>query len=131
MCARVNGLVLSALAFTLALVACGGGGPKLDATRLTLELAYPPTGAPTATLTGQAHAAPGNLRVECRLTQGHGALGAVAAAADGSVTLPLDSNAFALTDLPQQPSAINTLLECRAGNGGWVHPLRPPRVSIG
>jgi hypothetical protein len=115
----------------LALVACGGGGPKLDASKLTLELAYPPTGQPSAALTGQAQAAPGHIRVSCRLTDGDKALGTVAAEADGSFVLPLDADAFELAELPPTPGDINKLLECRAGDGAWVRPLRPPRVSIG
>jgi hypothetical protein len=115
----------------LLLVACGGGGPKLNAAKLTLELAFPPTGQPTATLRGQPAAAPGGIRVACRLTDGRKALGTGAAEADGSFTLPLDADAFALANLPARPGDINQLLECRAGDGAWVSPLRPPRVSIG
>ena len=113
------------------LVGCGGGGPKLNAAKVTLELAFPPTGQPTATLRGQPAAAPGHIRVACRLTAGGRALGTGAAEADGSFALPLDADAFALADLPARPGDINQLLECRAGDGAWVNPLRPPRVSIG
>ena len=115
----------------LALAACGGDGPKLNAAKLTLELAYPPSGQPTATVNGQPAAAPGHIRVACRLTDGGKALGTGAAEADGSFALPLDADAFALADLPAKPGDINKLLECRAGDGAWVSPLRPPRVSIG
>jgi len=34
-------------------------------------------------------------------------------------------------DAAASPGEINKLLECRAGDGAWVNPLRPPRVSIG
>jgi hypothetical protein len=124
-------LCLAGLLLLLALAACGGGGPKLNAARITLELAYPPTGQPTATLDGQPAAAPGHIRVACRLTDGGKALGTGAAEADGSFALPLDADAFALAGLPATPGQINQLLECRAGDGPWVTPLRPPRVSIG
>jgi hypothetical protein len=127
MSARLIGLATA----VLLLVACGGGGPKLNAAKVTLELAYPPTGQPTATLNGQPAAAPGHMRVACRLTEGGKALGTGAAEADGSFALPLDTGAFALAGLPATPGDINKRLECRAGDGAWVSPLRPPRVSIG
>ena len=132
MSARAVRLVCVVLcAAVVVVVACGGNGPKLNAAKLTLELAYPPTGAPTATLSGQAQAAPGHLRVACRLTHGGRVLGTGAAAADGSFALPLDADAFPLPDPSLQPGELNKLLECRAGDGAWVSPLRPPRVSIG
>lgn len=124
--------VLPVLLLLVTLAACGGGGSKLDAAKLTLELGYPPAGMPTAVLTGQPGAAEGGASVTCRLsTLDKRKLGQTTAADDGSFEAQLDNTAFPLAAVPHTTSAINALVECRAGDGKWVHPLRPPRVEIG
>lgn len=128
---RRSAALVAVVALAVLLAACGGRGPKLDATKLTLELAYPPAGDPTAALTGQATAAPDGAKITCRLTDGRRALGTGKAERGGAFSVPLDATAFPLEQLPRQASDINKSIECRAGDGPWVHPLRPPRVAVG
>ena len=125
------GLPLCVLVALLAFSACGGRGPELAAATMTLELAYPLGGASSARMIGTPKTAPSGARVTCRLTAGGRKVGESKAASDGSFALELDPAAFPFEAMPRPPSEINASVECRAGDGPWVSPLRPPRVLIG
>src|SRR5690606_7029858 len=58
------GIVIGALL----LVACGGGGPQLDARVLQLSVSYTVEGPSSAELRGDTGAASAGAEVECRLT---------------------------------------------------------------
>lgn len=122
-----------ALLGTLLLIANrdSGDSVELNASLLTLELAYPESGDPTATLDGEATAAPPGSTVSCRTTSDKRSLGEGEARDDGSVALPLDASPWPIDALGGDAwKTLNDSLECRAGTGSWVQPLRQPRVAI-
>lgn len=127
--------VLVALAGIVAVVLIASGrneGTRLDATRLTLELAYSDTAAPSVNLEGQPEAAPAGVRITCRLEDNHDfRIGAGEAGEDGSFDIPLDGRAFP-EDVPTNDifRALNSTVECQADDGKWVQPLRPPRIAV-
>jgi hypothetical protein len=127
--ARVTALVLT---MVLLAAACGGGGAKLDATLLRLELRYPVSSQPDLRVTGEQSSAPGGSLVVCRSTgDKRAALGQASVNDDGSFELPLDAATFPISAIKGDFMALNRSLECRAGSGRWVSPLRPPLVAIG
>ena len=131
-------LILALLALAVAagvtiglIITSRGDESELEATRMTLELTYPTTGAPTASLEGQPDAAPSDARITCRSTADDLRLGDGRAAADGSFNIALDPATWPLDNISGESyQQLNATLECRAGTGPWVQPLRPPRVAI-
>jgi hypothetical protein len=131
-------LVFGLLAFAAAagvtiglILTSGGDGAELAGTRMTLELAYPTTGEPTASLEGQPGAAPAGARIACRATSDNRQLGADRAAADGSFDVALEASAWPLDGLSGGAyDRLNETVECRVSGGPWVSPLRPPRVAV-
>ncbi len=108
-----------------------GDETQLEATRMTLELTYPTTGEPTASLEGQPDAAPADARVTCRSTRDNDRLGDGRASGDGSFNIALDPAIWPLESISGDSyEQLNSTLECRSGTGPWVQPLRPPRVAI-
>jgi hypothetical protein len=122
----------AAVGLTVGLIITSRGDEaKLEATRMTLELSYPTSGEPSANLEGQPDAAPSNARITCRATSDNHVLGEGRAADDGTFDIPLDATHWPLESLTGTAyPTLNTTLECRAGTGPWVQPLRPPRVAI-
>jgi hypothetical protein len=131
-------LILALLALAVAagvtiglIITSRGDEAELEATRMTLELTYPTSGEPTANLEGQPDAAPSNARITCRATSNDRRLGEGRATADGSFDIALDPAAWPLDTISGAAyQTLNATLECRAGTGPWVKPLRPPRVAI-
>lgn len=120
------------LLLTLLLAGCGGGGPRIDARVLQLQLAYSIDGPTAALVTGGDGAASAGSDVECRLTgSGRPQVGASVANDTGAFEMQLDLNL-----LPQQlPDAetfeqLNESIECRSGSGSWEHPLRQPVLRV-
>lgn len=104
---------------------------ELEATRMTLELTYPTTGERTANMEGQPNAAPSNARIVCRATSNEQRLGEGRASGDGSFDIALDPEIWPLDAISSGAfESLNETLECRAGTGPWIQPLRPPRVAI-
>lgn len=104
---------------------------ELNASLLTLELAYPVGGEPTALLSGQRTAAPPGAPVACRRTSDQLSLGEGESRDDGSIALPLDASTWPVEALTGDAwKTLNDSLECRAGSGPWVNPLRQPRIAI-
>ena len=126
------GLFAGALVVILVLVArSGAGGDPLDARLLTLELAYPAGQPAVANGEGQPGAASGGATVTCRAADGHQRLGRATAGDDGSFDVELDPAPWPLDSLTGDGAkTINDRVECRAGSGDWVTPLRQPRVRI-
>lgn len=126
------GLFAAALVVILILVArIGAGDDELDATRLTLELSYPAGQTPVANVEGQPGASSGGATVTCRATEGRQRLGRATANDDGSFDVDLDPAPWPLDSLTGDGAkTINDRVECRAGDGAWVTPLRQPRVRI-
>lgn len=131
-------LMLALLALAVAagltiglIITSRGDDTELEATRMTLELTYPTTGDPTANLEGQPNSAPSSARITCRATSDDQRLGEGRAADEGSFDIALDPARWPLESITGDAyQTLNTTLECRAGNGPWVQPLRPPRVAI-
>jgi hypothetical protein len=131
-------LILALLALAAAagvtiglIITSRGDETELVATRMTLELTYPTSGEPTANLEGQPDAAPSNARITCRATSDDRRLGEGRAAGDGSFDIPLDPESWPLDTISGTAyQTLNATLECRAGTGPWIQPLRPPRVAI-
>jgi hypothetical protein len=124
--------VLAGILVSVVLVACGGGGPALDARVLQLHLSYSITGPTSAVLNGGNGAARAGADVECRLTAGgRPVIGTSVASDTGSFVMDLN-----LELLPQQlPDGdtfrqLNETVECRSGNGSWSKPLRQPVLRI-
>lgn len=120
------------LGMTLFLIRSRDDGPQLAGAGMTLVLSYPLTSDPVAHIEGQPDAAPAGARLTCRTTTTPPRLlGDGVANTDGSFVVILDSTPWPLEsfggDLYNQ---LNGSIECRAGNGDWVRPLRPPRVSV-
>ena len=126
------GLFIAALAIILILVArAGAGDDELDARLLTLELAYPAGQPPIANVEGQPGATSAGATVTCRAIDGRERLGRATANDDGSVDVELDPSPWPLDSLTGDGAAtVNDRVECRAGDGEWVKPLRQPRVRI-
>ncbi len=126
------GLFAGALLVILFLVArSGAGNAELDATLLTLELSYPAGQSPAANLEGQPGAAPGGATITCRAADGGQRLGRATANDDGSFDIALDSSPWPLDSLTGDGAkTLNDRVECHAGSGDWVAPLRQPRVRI-
>lgn len=104
---------------------------ELNASLLTLELAYPVVGEHSAVLDGQATSAPPGASVACRTNPDKRPLGEGEARDDGSIVLPLDASPWPLESLSGDAwKTLNDTLECRAGTGPWVQPLRQPRIAI-
>lgn len=120
------------LGLTIGLIITSRGDEtRLEATRMTLELSYPTVGDPTANLEGQPGAAPANTRITCRATSDNHLLGEGRAIDDGSFDITLDPAYWPLDSLTGTAfPTLNTTVECRAGTGTWIQPLRPPRVAI-
>lgn len=113
------------------IITSGNDATELSATRMTLELTYPTSGGPMANLEGQPDAAPANARITCRSTSDDGRLGEGRADGDGAFDIALDANSWPLESIAGDTyEKLNATLECRAGTGPWVQPLRPPRVAI-
>ncbi len=131
-------LMLAVLALAIAagvtiglIITSRGDETALEATRMTLELTYPTAGDQTANLEGQPNAAPANVRIVCRATSDEQRLGEGRATGDGSFDIPLDPAIWPLDAISGSSfETLNETLECRAGTGPWVQPLRPPRVAI-
>ncbi len=125
-------IFVAALFVILLLISTRDDDPvELNASLLTLELAYPVSGEPTATLNGQPTAAPPNAPVSCRAMSDKRSLGEGEARDDGSVQLLLDNSLWPLESLTGDAwKSLNNTLECRAGTGPWVQPLRQPRIAI-
>lgn len=131
-------LMLALLALAVAagvtiglIITSRGDETELEATRTTLELTYPTAGDPTANLEGQPGAAPSDARITCRATDNQRRLGEGRATDDGSFEIALDPAAWPLDSISGDTyQTLNSTLECRAGTGPWVQPLRPPRVAI-
>jgi hypothetical protein len=125
-------LFAGALVVTFLLIRSGGDdAATLDATKLTLELSYPVNAAPIANLNGQPGAAPDGATITCRATSGKQRIGQGEAGGDGAFDVSLDAAQWPLDTLTRDGYAtLNQTLECRAGTGDWVHPLRQPRVKI-
>lgn len=117
---------------TLAIIRNRDSGQQLLGARMTLELSYPLTSDPVAFMEGQAGAAPSGATITCRTaTQPNLRLGDGTAADDGSFRVDLDSSPWPLDSLGSDLyNQLNSSIECRAGTGEWVQPLRPPRVSV-
>jgi hypothetical protein len=83
-------------------------------------------------LTGRPNAAPDGASVVCRSTSGaKRELGRAQASGDGSFAVMLDASAYPIDVLAGgQYLELNKTVECRAGDGPWVKPLRPPLVAI-
>lgn len=122
----------AAVGVTIGLIITSRGDESaLEATRMTLELAYPTGGDPTANIEGQVDAAPAGARITCRATGDEGRLGEGRASGDGSFDISLDAGNWPLGEITGDAyQTLNTTLECRAGTGPWTQPLRPPRVAI-
>lgn len=131
----VLAVILVALAGIAAVILIASGrdsGTKLDATKLTLELAYSGGEAPAVNLEGQPEAAPAGARITCRREDNHDfRIGDGEAGEDGSFDIPLDGRAFP-EDVPNSEvfRALNDTVQCRADSGDWVQPLRPPRIAV-
>ena len=125
-------IFIGALLGIFVLISSGDDDPiELNASLLTLELGYPISGEPTAVLSGEATAAPPGAPVTCRRTADKQALGEGEARDDGSIALPLDASAWPIESLSGDAwKTLNDSLECRAGSGPWVQPLRQPRIAI-
>lgn len=117
---------------TLALIRNRDDGGRLAGARMTLELSYPLTAQPVAVMDGQAGTAPPGATVTCRtVAQPHLRLGEGVAADDGSFRVDLNPSPWPLESLGSDLyNQLNSSIECRAGTGDWVRPLRPPRVSV-
>lgn len=126
------GLFAAALVIILILAArSGSGGSELDARLLTLELTYPAGQPAIANIEGQPKAARGGATVTCRATDSHQRLGRATAGDDGSFDVVLDAAAWPIESLTGEGAkTLNERVECRAGSGDWVTPLRQPRVRI-
>ena len=116
----------------LALSACGGGGPSIDARVLQLNLTYAFDGPTKAVLSAGNGAASAGSAVECRLTaSGKPVIGTAVAGETGAFEMALD-----LEQLPQQlPDndtfrSLNDTVESRSGVCRWANPLRPPMLNI-
>jgi hypothetical protein len=120
------------LGTTLFLIRNRDEAADLAGARMTLVLSYPIVAEPIASMEGQPEAAPANARVSCRTTSApQRIIGQGVANADGSFTIPLDASPWPLDSLGNDLyNQLNSSVECRAGNGPWVRPLRPPRVSV-
>lgn len=104
---------------------------QLDATLLTLELSYPDGQTAAADLEVQAGAAPDGETITCRATDGGQRLGRDTARSNETIRIKLDPAPWPLDTLTGDGAAtINDRVECRVGDGDWVHPLRQPRVRI-
>jgi hypothetical protein len=125
-------LFAGALVVTFLLIRSGGDdAATLDATKITLELSYPVDAAPIATLNGQPGAASDGATIACRATSGKQRIGQGEAGDDGAFDVPLDAAQWPLDALTRENyTTLNQTLECRAGTGDWVQPLRQPRVKI-
>jgi hypothetical protein len=117
---------------TLAIIRNRDDGGTLAATRMTLELSYPLSDDPTAVMDGQPGTAPTGALITCRtVAQPHLRLGEGTAGEDGSFRVQLDPSPWPLESLGGDLyNQLNSSVECRAGTGDWVRPLRPPRVSV-
>jgi len=117
---------------TLAIIRNRDSGERLVGARMTLELSYPVTDDPLAVMEGQPGAAPSGAAVACRtFAQPNLRLGEGVAAGDGSFRIELDPAPWPLESLGSDLyNQLNSSIECRAGTGDWVRPLRPPRVSV-
>lgn len=117
---------------TLAIIRNRDDGGTLVAARMTLELSYPVSDDPIAVMDGQPGTAPPGAHITCRtVAQPHLRLGEGAAEADGSFRVQLDPSPWPLESLGSDLyNQLNSSVECRAGTGDWVRPLRPPRVSV-
>jgi len=126
------GLFAGALVIILVLVArAGSGGSSLDARLLTLELSYPAGQTAVANINGQPAAAQAGATVTCRAVDGHQRLGRATVNSDGSFDVALDPGPWPIDSLTGDGAkTINARVECRAGSGDWVKPLRQPRVRI-
>ncbi len=116
----------------VALSACGGGGPSIDARVLQLNLTYSFDGPTKAVLSAGNGAASAGSAVECRLTaNGKPVIGTAVAGETGAFEMALD-----IEQLPQQlPDndtfrRLNETVECRSGDGPWANPLRQPLLKI-
>lgn len=118
-------------ALVVVLSGCGGGGPKLDAAKVRLELRYPVAADPDLRIIGQESSAPRGATVSCRTTDERLPLGRAVAAEDGSFVLVFTAPVFPLEALSGDFMDLNRVVECRANGGPWVSPLRPPLVAIG
>lgn len=126
------GLFVGALIVILILVARSGlGDDRLEATKLTLELSYPAGQAAIANIEGQPGAAPGGATVTCRASESGQRIGRATAGTDGGFNVGLDPAPWPLHSLIGDGSkTLSDRVECRAGSGDWVKPLRQPRVRI-
>jgi hypothetical protein len=125
--------VLATCCLVPVLAACGGDDARLEAAKLTLDLRYPHSGPAQASVSGQPEAAPGGAKITCRSArdgEDERELGEGEAENDGSFVVEIDADAYPLEALAGQFYELNQTLECRAGDGDWVHPLRPPNVAI-
>jgi hypothetical protein len=125
-------LFAGALIVTFILIRSGGNDDAtLDATKMTLELSYPVGASATANLNGQAGAAPAGAPITCRVASSKQRIGQGEAGDDGSFDITLDAATWPLESLSRDGyTQLNKTLECRAGSGDWVTPLRQPRVKI-
>lgn len=131
----VVAVVLVAIAGIVAIILIASGrnsGTTLDATRLTLELAYSTSDAPTVNLEGQPEAAPAGAHVICRREDNHDfRIGEGVVGPDGSFDIALDGRAFP-EDVPTNDvfRTLNSTVQCHADSGEWVTPLRPARIAV-
>jgi hypothetical protein len=117
----------------LSLTACRGSDPSLDARVMQLALVYSVTGPSSAMMSGGSGAASGGAQVECRYADGEQpVIGTATANETGAFEMPLDASVFP-AKLPStaEYAELNEMVECRAGDGGWVSALRQVRLAIG
>lgn len=123
--------VVAAVVAVILLSTGGETNARLDTTKLTLELAYPTGGNTTANLEGQPGAAPPGAPIACRSAGDRRRLGEGTADDNGSFDVAIDPSAYPREKLTGDTyNQLNGTIECRAGDGPWVQPLRPPRVAI-
>jgi hypothetical protein len=84
-------------------------------------------------MSGGSGAASSGAVVECRYADGEQpVIGSATANETGAFEVSLDASVFP-AKLPStaEYEQLNAMVECRAGDGGWVSALRQVRLAIG